>query len=193
MEILKLQGVKCGDKCYVKYDGAIRECMFNGTRTTESGVAMMLNVAGIGKMNLLFPRFATFNLWYHGKPAPVGLFRTLDDAKSNKSILGMYGTTDNCYNSNFMQPFFSNVSVCNCGGSNYAWWWDGTDAVSVFVALPSGGYVDDNLGFRFVGEFRVCGYVGNNLRIINREVPVSDLYMTKAACCAEHEPCVVTF
>jgi len=192
MGILKVQNIGFGEKCYIKFDGAIRECIFNGTRTTDKGVAMMLNIAQVGNRNVLFPRFETFDSWYHGGLAKLPIYKTLDDAKANRFMVGYYGEADNCYNSKFIQPFYKNVSVCNCGGSNYAWWWNGVDAVNVFISLPN-GYIDDANGFRFIGGFKIVGYVNNHLRIIFKEVSENELYLSKERCCAEHKPKVVTF
>ena len=192
MEIVRINNLAFGEKCYIKHDGAIRECIFNGTMTTEKGVAMNLNVAGIGTRNMMFPRFNTFDKWYHGKAAPCGLYKTIEDCKANRQLTAMYGSTDNCYNSSFMQPFFKNVSVCNCGGSCYAWWWNGIEPIRVFVALPK-GYFEDEDGFRFDGNFRIIGTPDNLLRIFHREVSEDELYMTKSACESEHEAKVITF
>ena len=184
-----------GAKCYTRFQNAFRECIFMGTKgiKNEKGYTnsyYVLNIAGVGETLIEFDRFHQFDNWYHGSRCYTPLYPTLEDCMNKTNpITAMYGTTDNCYNSSFMEQFFPECSVCNCGGTIYAWAWNGTDAVQVRCSLTSAEYTIDAEGFHRVGRVYSVGYADSYGMCRD----LGKVYPSKAACMAEHKAEVVTF
>lgn len=195
MEILKVN-YEIGAKCYIRFHNAFRECIFLGTKGVECKdgrvcSCYMLNIAGVGETLIAFDRFGQFDHWYRGTTCYTELYPTLKDCMDKTNcITAEYGSTDNCYNSRFMEQFFPECSVCNCGGTIYGWAWDGTDAVKVICHITSEEYTIDADGFHKVGEVRASWYVDNLLR---KCYNLGKIYRTRADCMAEHKAEVVTF
>ena len=194
MEILQVN-YPIGSKCYTRFENAFRECIFLGTKgvkNEEKGVIhsfYVLNIAGYGTTLIRFDRLGQFGLWYHGSKCDTILYPTLDDCmRRTNPITAMYGTTSNCYNGGFMQPFFNDCSVCNVGGNIHGWVWDGTDAVQVYCKFSSAEYCIDADGFHHYGVVEPVGYIGRLGMCKEKKV-----YKTKNACMADNEALVVTF
>lgn len=193
MEILKVN-YPIGSKCYTRFGNAFRECIFLGTKGAKNkrGVVdsfYVLNIAGYGTTLIEFDRFGQFDSWYHGSKCNTTLYPTLDDCmRKTNPITAMYGSTSNCYNGGFMQPFFNDCSVCNVGGSIHGWVWNGTDAVQVYCAFSSAEYCIDADGFHHNGVVESVGYIGRLGMCRGKKV-----YKTKNACMADNEALVVTF
>ena len=194
MEILKVN-YEIGAKCYARFQNAFRECIFMGTRgiKNQKGYTIscyVLNIAGIGIVNLEFDRFNQFDNWYRGTTCYTTLYATLDDCMNKTNpITANYGDTENCYNSKFMEQFFPECSVCNCGGTIYGWAWNGTDAVQVRCSLSSAEYTIDENGFHREGRVFSIGYADSYEMCRD----LGKIYPSKAACMAEHKAKVVTF
>ena len=194
MEILKVN-YEIGAKCYIRFRNAFHECIFMGTRGIKNQQGFtkscyVLNIAGIGIVNLEFDRLGQFNNWYNSTTCNTILYATLDDCMNKtKPITAKYGSTSNCYNGKFMEQFFPECSVCNCGGTIYGWAWDGTDAVEVRCSLSSAEYIINANGFHREGRVFSIGYA-DSYRMCN---DLGKIYPSKAACMAEHKAIVVTF
>ena len=195
MEILQVD-YEIGAKCYTRYDNAFRECIFMGTKGVTDGrnhvvSCYVLNIAGIGIRYVAFDRFGQFNNWYRGTTCNTTLYKTVDDCMCKRNpIMAKYGDTENCYNGRFMEQFFPECSVCNCGGSIYGWAWDGTDAIEVGCRLTSDEYKIDESGFHKVGRVQASWCVGNLRRIC---VGWGEVYRTKEECLANNKAEIVTF
>lgn len=194
MEILKVN-YEIGAKCYTRFQNAFRECIFLGTRGIKGGNGYthsyyVLNIAGIGIINLKFNRLNQFDYWYHNTTCNTPLYVTLDDCMNEVNpITANYGSTTNCYNGKFMEQFFPECSVCNCGGTIYGWVWNGTDAVQVRCALSSAEYTIDENGFHREGRVYSISYANSYVLCMD----LGKIYPSKAACMAEHKAEVVRF
>ena len=198
MEILKVN-YEIGKKCFTRFNNEFHECIFLGTKSVKNDenncwtACYVLNVAGVGIRYLAFDRFNQFNNWYHRTMCNTTLYETLDDCmKKANPITAQYGSTDNCYNKSFMQPFFKDCSVCNCGGSIYTYIWDGTDAVWAIGVFSSAEWTINENGFCMTAELRPISEV-NNFRRVFLKGHAYKCYRTKGECLADNEPKVVTF
>lgn len=194
MEILKVI-YPIGKKCYIRRGGAFRECIFLGTQgvANEKGYVKSyyyLNIAGVGIRIVEFDRLGQIDKWYYKTTCDTILYPTLEDCQNKTNcIKAMYGSTDNCYNDKFMEQFFPECSVCNCGGTIYGWAWDGTDAVKVRCTITSEEYSITEYGFIKKGRVVSCGYVNS----YNLCGDLGTIYRTKTACMARNKAVVVTF
>lgn len=185
MEILKVN-YEVGNKCYLRYNGAIREAIFLGTigRAVDKRIVRSyyyLNVAGVGKGLYEFDRQGNFDCWWGGGQCETILYKTAEDCLAKKNpIMCQYGSTDNCSNTWFMEQFFPGISVCNCGGSCWTYLWDGTQAVCTYVHFCNHQYILDENGFHFLGY-------------MTPDLTGRKLYRTAAECMADNKPVVVTF
>lgn len=198
MEILKVN-YEIGNKCYAQIQGAVRECIFLGTTGIKQDNGFVasyyhLNVAGIGERYVEFDRFGQFDDWYHASKCVTPLYTTIEDCVARKNpITAQYGATDNLYNEKFMQPFFKNCKVGNCGGIITGWIFDGVRPIQVFVTLTSAEYKIDENGFSMVGIPKAYGFVDNISRIPSAEQRNAKVYKSYEDCKADNAPQVVTF
>lgn len=195
MEILKVN-YEIGKKCFTRFNNAFHECIFLGTESVENGkgswvACYVLNIAGVGVTYVAFDRFGQFDDWYRGTNCKTTLYRTLEDCQYKRNaITAQYGSTDNCYNKSFMQPFFDFCSVCCCGGTLYTYVWNGTDAVVAIGYFSTGKWKIDENGFECNATLRALEQRDNwRCSFPNG----TKCYGTKAECLADNKPKVVTF
>jgi hypothetical protein len=107
--------------------------------------------------------------------------------------MAQYGATDNLYNEKFMQPFFKNCKVGNCGGIIRGWIFDGVKPIQVFVTLTSAEYKIDENGFNMLGIPKAYGFVGNISKFLATEQKNAKVYKSYEDCKADNKTQVVTF
>lgn len=114
---------------YVKYQNSLRECKFIRTEGYNYKCYYVLNIAGVGIINIEHnPNHNSYPDWWRTSLTPGILYESIDAYRKQTPITDNYGTTENAYNHRFIQPLFPNYSVCNCGGGIYTWKWDGCQA-----------------------------------------------------------------
>ncbi len=198
MKILQVN-LQIGSKCYLRYDGAIREAIFDGTKSAKKpnhnyyALYYMLNIAGVGNTLVEFDDDGQFDNWYRCTTCRTILFHTIEDCLNNKSqITALCGSVSNAYNGRFMQQFFPDFRVCCCGGTIHAYAWDGTQPVYLGAKLPDFAWVMDKKGFRVLEEYTIQWWVQGTNYWLYRVNPTKT-YITKEECMADNRAVVVTF
>lgn len=133
---------------YVKFNNTLRECKFLGTRGFNHKCYYILNIAGVGVIEIEYhPQRGATPDWYRTSHTPSILYESIDAYRKGKPIIDNYGSTDNAYNSRFIEPFFPSYDVCGCGGGIYTWKWNGCNAVKYGVSVNLQWSIDEN-GFK---------------------------------------------
>lgn len=133
---------------YIEYENALHECKFLGTESGyKTSPVYVLNISGLGVVRIPFQIMNAFDTWYRGSCAKGILYESVEDFRNGLPIMDEYGSTDNAYNSQFLNPLFSTCTPCNCGGDTYTWSWDGTKAVRYIVNWNGTRWSWDKRGF----------------------------------------------
>ena len=149
MEILKCNAEF--DKIYyVEVQGTLRQCKFIRTEFGERNPYYVLDIAGMGIVKISCDSFRHFNKWYHTSTIPSILYASINDYLKNKPIIDNYGSTGNCYNSDFIKPLFKHHVVCQCGGSVTTWKWNGCRAEEYIVGVSKISWTWNENGFHCV-------------------------------------------
>ena len=181
-------------KCYIAFDGAIRECIFLGTKGINEGnitnIYYMLFVAG-EYPGIIYVKFdsmsAMSGLWRDTRCKTI-LYRTIEDCINHTNpIQANYGSTSDCYHAKFMQKFFQNCKVCNVGGHIEGYCWNGIEAVPVTCSLDSDEYTIDEHGFSMKGQVHPAW---SGMKMLEGDARV---YRTKQECKNDNQVKVITF
>lgn len=134
---------------YVNIGGKLYQCRILKTKGRGNTLPMyVLDVAHMGEIEVLARNdHESFNLRYHKSTTPGVLYESVEAFKKNTPVMDSYGSTGNCYNSQFLEPLFKTCNVCRCGGLVTAWKWDGAKAVKVIVNLKEVEWTWDRSGF----------------------------------------------
>lgn len=164
---------------YVEYKRKIHQCKFIATEHDGNRDAhYILDVAGVGRVALPH-HIESGSGWYNTSQGKSILAESVEDLRKGKYLVDWYGTTNNAYNSRFLQPLFPHYDVCICGGGIRFWKWDGIRAQSYLVTR------DKDIYWRYDKDGFHC--------ILNEEDIVKDRYPSRKACEDAHTPEVVTF
>lgn len=134
MEILKCNA-DFNKVYYVELNGALCQCKFIRTESSERAPIYVLDVAQRGIVRIQADTDSHFYERHYASKIPSILYESVEDFRKGKPITDEYGSTSNCYNSKFIEPLFKTCSTCNCGGSVYLWKWNGCKAVKYFVNM----------------------------------------------------------
>lgn len=177
MEVLKCNA-EFNKIYYIEIEGSLRQCKLIRTelsRALSEIPVYVLDVAQMGVTRIKAERFRHFDKWYHKSEIQSVLYESIEDYRNGKPITDNYGSTGNCYNSDFIEPLFTRCSPCNCGGYIYTWKWDGCKACRYAVNTANAEWSWDASGFH-------CGL--NDMK---------DCYRTEQECIKANDIKVVTF
>jgi hypothetical protein len=163
---------------YVVYKNKIHQCKFIATELVNGEACYILDVAGVGTISIP-NRIPSGGGWWNSSRCESILAESPEDIRRGKYLLDWYGTTNNAYNSRFLEPLFPHYDVCVCGGGILFWEWDGIKAVCYRVQENVPIY------WRYDKDGFHCS--------LNRMPDIEDRYPSRKACEDAHEPEVVTF
>lgn len=186
MEILKVNAI-IGEKYFIEWHGALRQCVFHGTRGKNCKAYYMLDIAGIGEKEIPFNRIGEFNNWYYGSKCNSILYESIENYKIHQPITAMYGADDNCYNSSFMSLYFPNLNICQCGGAVTAWAFDGVKPVKVYVSLNTEWNYTETFHYKI--DDILCFQIDN----FKNKMDASKVYKTAKECEIANQITIVAF
>ena len=172
MEILKCNA-EFDKVYYIVFSNALRECKFIKTIGNGNDIPLyVLDIANIGIVNIQALRQQEFHSWYYKSKIKSVLYESIADYQNNKPIIDDYGSTSNCYNSNFIRPLFKFHRPCNCGGSTYTWKWNGYKADQYITSLHNVEWSWDKNGFHCSLNEQIGCYKSEQECINNNQISV---------------------
>lgn len=146
MEILKCNA-DYSKVYYVEIKGTLHQCKLLCTESSNRYPVYVLDVAQMGVVRIESNRELHFDKWYRTSKIPSILYDSVESYCNRKPIIDDYGSTSNCYNSGFLTDIFKRCVPCNCGGSVYAWRWDGCKPTRCSLRVDGIYWTWDEEGF----------------------------------------------